>query len=93
MDKSPNLQEVVLETLSFYEPMIIEKIVWQLDTEKFPKDQQPTFDQLDQILKDLEKLGLVKKCDSEKDMTWLKTTPKERRSLTFKFKLLIKKIF
>lgn len=60
MDKSQELEDLILSTLSFYEPMSFSKIVFDMDTDVLK--QLPEFDknQLLLILESLEKRGLVK---------------------------------
>ena len=64
------LEDLILSTLSFYEPMSFSKIVFDMDTEALK--QFPNFDkpQMLTILNSLEKRGLVKRLGSGEELQW-----------------------
>ncbi len=64
------LEDLILSTLSFYEPMSFSKIVFDMDTEALK--QFPNFDkpQMLNILNSLEKRGLVKRLGSGEELQW-----------------------
>ena len=63
---------LVLETLSFFEPMSLDKIILDFDKEKIEKMKDFTSDELESILKHLEKKGKVKKINLEKGVQYIK---------------------
>jgi len=66
------LEDFVLSTLSFYEPMSFSRIVFDMDGETLK--QFPEFDkeQLMTILSSLEKRGVVKKSGSGENIEWIR---------------------
>lgn len=71
-----NLENLVLRTLSFFEPMTFSQIILDFDNDQL-KDF-PSFDQvhLREIITLLEKRKLVKKVKLEHDVGWIKIYPK-----------------
>ena len=70
MDQSQELENLILSTLSFYEPMSFSKIVFDIDTEVLKA--YPNFDkeQMLLILKSLEKRGMVQKSGEGTETQW-----------------------
>ena len=63
---------LVLETLSFFEPMSLDKIILDFDKSVIEKMPDFTSDELEKILKYLEKKGKVKKIHLEKSVQYIK---------------------
>ncbi len=65
-----HLEELILSTLSFYEPMSFSKIVFDMDSNVLKN--HPDFDkpQMMLILKSLEKRGLVRQSGKGEDLQW-----------------------
>lgn len=64
------LEDLILSTLSFYEPMSFSKIVFDMDTnalKQFPHFDKP---QMLTILVSLEKRGLVKRLGKGEEIQW-----------------------
>jgi hypothetical protein len=72
MDNARELEDLILSTLSFYEPMAFSKIVFDMDTNVLK--QFPNFDkdQMLLILKSLEKRGLVRTTGKEAEAEWIR---------------------
>jgi hypothetical protein len=72
MIKKTKLEELVLKTLSFYEPMTFSNIILDFDDESLK--EFPTFDkeQLQQIIVKLEKMKLIKQVLIEKETGWVR---------------------
>lgn len=72
-----NLEELVLVTLSFFEPMTLSQIILDFDNEKL-KDF-PDFDkeQLQEIITILEKKKLIQRVLIDKEAGWLRMQPKK----------------
>ncbi len=70
MDINKELEDLILSTLSFYEPMSFSKIVFDMDTDVLK--QLPNFDkdQLLLILKSLEKRGMVRMSGQGSEAQW-----------------------
>jgi hypothetical protein len=70
MDQSQELENLLLSTLSFYEPMSFSKIVFDIDTDVLKK--YPNFDkeQMLLILRSLEKRGVVQKTGEGTETQW-----------------------
>lgn len=83
MDQSQELENLILSTLSFYEPMSFSKIVFDIDTEVLKKYPNFDKDQMFVILKSLEKRGIVKKSGEGIESQWQRVHKK--RSLWKKF--------
>lgn len=70
MEQSQELENLILSTLSFYEPMSFSKIVFDIDTgvlKQFPNFDK---DQMMLILSSLEKRGSVKVTGAGSEMQW-----------------------
>jgi predicted transcriptional regulator len=74
-----SIEEVILETLSFYDPLTVTQIIMQTDMDKLKSHPQFTKENLSELLKQLEKKKLVKKGQSNEGDTWLRIMA--RRSL------------
>lgn len=70
MDQNQELENLLLSTLSFYEPMSFSKIVFDIDTEVLKSYPNFDKDQMLLILKSLEKRGLVKKTGEAAEAQW-----------------------
>ena len=72
MNENQEWVDLVLETLSFYEPMSLEKIILDIDSERIKDCDDFNKELLENILKELVSYKLVKdkKIDGEK--TWVK---------------------
>lgn len=70
MDKAQELEDLILSTLSFYEPMSFSKIVFDIDTDVLKS--YPDFDkeQMMLILTSLEKRAMVKKTGAGSESQW-----------------------
>ena len=70
------LEELVLVTLSFFEPMTFSQIILDFDSDLL-KDF-PDFDkeQLQEIINSLERKKLIKKLTIDKEMGWIRVLPK-----------------
>jgi hypothetical protein len=69
--------ELVLETLSFFEPMTLESIIMDFDKAKVEKLKEFTKDDLEVVLKHLIKKKKVKKIMINKNPCWIKMQPKK----------------
>ncbi|MBY0415978.1 MAG: hypothetical protein K2Q18_17535 [Bdellovibrionales bacterium] len=72
MDKTQELENIILSTLSFYEAMSFSKIVFDLDTKLL--ESYPDFDrnQMINILNSLEKRGMVKQTGEGTEAQWMR---------------------
>lgn len=70
MEKDQQIEDLILSTLSFYEPMSFSKIVFDMDTDVLKQFADFDKDQMLVILSSLEKRGLVKKSGSDSEMQW-----------------------
>jgi hypothetical protein len=70
MDQSQELENLLLSTLSFYEPMSFSKIVFDIDTEVLKAYPNFDKDQMLLILKSLEKRGIVQKTGEGTETQW-----------------------
>ena len=70
MDQSQELENLILSTLSFYEPMSFSKIVFDIDTDILKNYPNFDKDQMILILKSLEQRGLVKKTGENTESQW-----------------------
>jgi hypothetical protein len=70
------IEELVLGTTSFFEPMTLSQIILDFDDKKL--SNFPDFDkeQLIQIIKYLEKKKILKKVTIDKEVGWIKIQPK-----------------
>ena len=76
MKNDQELEGIILQTLSFYEPMSFSKIVFDIDTELLKA--YPHFDrnQMLLILSSLEKRGLVKRSGHGSESQWIRSMKK-----------------
>ena len=70
MDQSQELENLVLSTLSFYEPMSFSKIVFDIDTELLKSYPNFDKDQMLLILKSLEQRGMVQMTGEGAEAQW-----------------------
>lgn len=72
-----NLEDLVLSTLSFYEPMNLSKIIFDMDQKVL--EGLPEFDQkeLDRILLALEKKKHIKKMKMSGEFYWIRVFKKQ----------------
>lgn len=70
MNQSLELENLILSTLSFYEPMSFSKIVFDIDTEVLKKYPNFDKDQMFLILNSLEKRGKVQKTGEGPEAQW-----------------------
>lgn len=70
MDQAAELENLILATLSFYEPMSFSKIVFDIDTEVLKNYPNFDRDQMTLILKSLEKRGMVKRIGEGNEAQW-----------------------
>jgi len=68
----PAIEEIILETLSFYEAQTFAQIIMNTEMEKLKAHPNFTQDSLIQMLKKFEKKGLIKK----QGEAWLRVLPK-----------------
>lgn len=76
MNKHSTLEELVLVTLSFYEPMTFSNIILDFNSEALA--EFPDFDkeQLHALIKDLEDKKLIKRVTIDKEVGWLRIHPR-----------------
>jgi hypothetical protein len=72
MDTNQGLEDLILSTLSFYEPMSFSKIVFDFDSEILKNYPQFDKDQLLLILKSLEKRGMVRSLQKDGEAQWIR---------------------
>ncbi len=70
MENAKALEDLILSTLSFYEPMSFSKIVFDIDTDVLKSYPNFDKDQMITILKSLEARGLVKSTGIEAETQW-----------------------
>jgi hypothetical protein len=70
MDQSQELENLLLSTLSFYEPMSFSKIVFDIDTDVLKKYPNFDKDHMLLILRSLEKRGVVQKTGEGTETQW-----------------------
>ncbi len=71
-----NLEDLVLETLSYFEAMTYSKIIFDFDSEKLKSFPSFHKEELQEILKRLIKKNRVKKVMIKKELGWIKIQPK-----------------
>ncbi len=86
MNKDEDLIALILSTLSFYEPMTLEKIILDLDSESLSRYPQFGRDHLEEILGQLVRQKSIKMKKIEGDRTWIRLFP--NKSLWQKWKSL-----
>ena len=72
-----NLEEKVLETLSFFNPMTLEQIYLDFDEDYLLENHKYTYDDLMDCLKSLEKDRKIKSSGKDKSKTWIRIYPKK----------------
>ena len=72
-----NLEEKVLETLSFFNPMTLEQIYLDFDEGYLLENKKYTYDDLMSCLKALEKDRKIKSAGEDKSKTWIRLYPKK----------------
>lgn len=84
---------LVLETLSFFDPLTKEQIYLQFDPEMVNILSHLTREDLDKALIDLKKRKKIKEVRVDKDAGWIKIYPKRPwyRKLMLKFESLIER--
>jgi hypothetical protein len=72
LEEKNNLEDLVLETLSFLEPMTFSQIILDFDNEKLSKF--PTFskEDLENVIHKLEKKKKLKRITIDKEVGWIK---------------------
>ena len=87
------IESLVLETLSFFDPLTKEQIYLQFDPEMVKILSHLTREDLDQALIDLKKSKKIKEVKVGKDAGWIKVYPKRPwyKDLMLKFESLIKR--
>ena len=76
METNTNLENLVLMTLSFFEPMTFSQIILDFDNDQlknYPKFDKET---LQEILVKLKKQKLIKEVKIDKEMGWIKVQRK-----------------
>ena len=66
------LEDLILSTLSFYEPMAFSKIVFDMDTNALKLFPHFDKNQMLLILKSLEKRGLVRMTGKDSEAQWIR---------------------
>ncbi len=69
------LEGLVLQTLSFYEPMTLAKIIMSFENEILQKHPHFNQEDLEGILKKLRRLGLVQSRRIKDQLTWQRVHP------------------
>lgn len=70
------LEDLVLSTLSFYEPMTFSNIILDFDSEALSEFPQFDKEELQQILVQLQKKKLIKKIKIESETGWIRVLPR-----------------
>lgn len=70
MEKVKEIEDLVLVTLSFYEPMSFSQIVFDMDSEVLKSLPEFDRDKLFLVLNSLEKRGLVRKTGEGAEVQW-----------------------
>ncbi|WP_417334915.1 hypothetical protein [Halobacteriovorax marinus] len=71
------LEEKILETLSFFNPMTLEQIYLDFDEDFLLENSNYTYEDLISALTRLEKCGKLKSSGKEKSKTWIRVYPKK----------------
>ncbi len=72
-----NLEEKLLETLSFFSPMTLEQIYLDFDEDFLLENSNYTYDDLIECLSSLEKNGKIESTGKDKSKTWIRIYPKK----------------
>lgn len=70
------LEELVLGTFSFYEPMTFSKVILDMDSEALKNFPNFSREDLEDIIKNLEKKKLIKSSQIDKEVGWIRIHPK-----------------
>ncbi len=84
MHNKKSSEHLILEVLSFYEPMSYAQIIFELKSEDLQDRPDFTDEQMKIILESLVKRKLVKKLDHKSEVMWVKTLPQERKNIITK---------
>ena len=83
---SESLKHEILLTLSFFEPMTLEKIFLEIDRDYVIANPELKTEDLIKTLKKLERSKKVKKIMKNQEHTWTKNYPKRPWWKNFRFK-------
>lgn len=72
-----NLEEKLLETLSFFSPMTLEQIYLDFDEDYLLEHSNYTYDDLIECLASLEKQNKIKSSGKDKSKVWIRHYPKK----------------
>lgn len=72
-------QDLILEVLSFYDPMTYAQIVFELDSNELKKRPHINQETLPQILKALVKAKKVKVVEGKGEVRWLRVLPSRQK--------------
>jgi hypothetical protein len=84
MSNKKSSEHLILEVLSFYEPMSYAQIIFELKTEDIEVLPDFTDEQMKIIIESLVKRKLVKKLDHNGEVKWIKTLPHDRKNMITK---------
>lgn len=76
MEANKNLENLVLMTLSFFEPMTFSQIILDFDNEQLKNFPQFDKETLQEILEILRKKKLIKEVKIDKEIGWIKVQRK-----------------
>ena len=76
METNTNLENLVLMTLSFFEPMTFSQIILDFDNDQLKNYPQFDKETLQEILVILKKKKLIKEVKIDKEMGWIKVQRK-----------------
>ena len=76
METNTNLENLVLMTLSFFEPMTFSQIILDFDNEQLKNFPQFDKETLQEILEILRKKKLIKEVKIDKEIGWIKVQRK-----------------
>lgn len=77
MSDQKKLTDLVLVTLSFFEPMTFSQIILDFDEEKLLDFPNFDKDQLQEIINELEKKKILKRVIIDKEIGWIKVQPRK----------------
>jgi DNA-directed RNA polymerase alpha subunit len=72
LEEKNNLVDLVLETLSFLEPMTFSQIILDFNSEQLLKFPNFSKEDLEEVIKKLEKKKLLKRVVIDKEVGWIK---------------------
>lgn len=81
MTSQKSIEELILKTLSFYEPMTYVQILFELDAAELKKFSDFTDEDLKKLLKNLEKKKVIKKLNKGEEVSWIRVMPNRNRSI------------